>query len=407
MGKDKDGDKKERHPHTQGTVIAEDEDLALWLNQLWARKEFPERIELFQAFGRNKLDLGECIHHHDLKEPNVKLDIEQVAKLTNEFLSVAQNDCDVVQRKSWYLLRVIDYNRKAAPLVRRLGPLDPKRSYAIAKVGQGGDEEDADDEIMDPRSLAFRYNKENTEQNRWDKRRNDTIIGEMILLQDNIIKDLRQHNQLLMTQNMGMFQQMQESEDRKVQRDILLEEKKFSLYLKKEGLRTARNLLPSLFGPAEQPQPQQQMNGHGPTLVEGNGTNGATDHGPSRERTLVGNFLHDIDEEEELHIKLFGDFKEGEGNKLVQIAPGIFHLKQYSILLGVAGGRLAPSALDQLLPLGPDETIEQRPLAITKEQIAKAMNVGVTDGIGSALFEVVGLRKEAQAAAAQPPQATN
>ena len=396
MSKDKkDGNGKEPS-HPQGTVTPDDEDLALWLNQLWARKEFPQRVELFQAFGRNKNDLGECIHHVDFKE-NVKLDVEQVARLTNELIAVAQNDCDVVQRKSWYMVRVVDTSRKAQPLVRRLGPLDPKRSYKLAKVGES-DEEDEDD-VVDPRTLAFRYNKENTEQNRLVMRRNDSVLGDAITLLYSIINDLRQENQMHVSQKMAMIQQTQDAMNQQAQRDAMLEEKRFNLYLKKEGIRTARNLLPSLFGPPEQPQ-QQQMNGngHAPSLDGTNGA-GATDHGTSRERALIGNFLNDVGEDD-LSIKLFGDFKTGDNGKLVQIAPGIFHLKQYSILLGVAGGGYPPAALDQLLPLGPGETLEQRPLALTPEQIKKAMDAGVTEGIGSALFEVVGLRKEAQAAAA-------
>ena len=48
----------EHHP---GSIAAEDEQLSLWLNQLWARGEPPERIEAWQSFGKNRR--GEMVFH--------------------------------------------------------------------------------------------------------------------------------------------------------------------------------------------------------------------------------------------------------------------------------------------------------------------------------------------------------
>ena len=42
MAKKEDG--RDNH---QGSVAAEDDELTLWLNKLWARNEPPERIEVW------------------------------------------------------------------------------------------------------------------------------------------------------------------------------------------------------------------------------------------------------------------------------------------------------------------------------------------------------------------------
>jgi hypothetical protein len=60
--KHKDKDKDRDQPRT-GSVTTADADLTTWLHSFWARDEFPEAIEVWQTFGRNKQDRGKQIHH--------------------------------------------------------------------------------------------------------------------------------------------------------------------------------------------------------------------------------------------------------------------------------------------------------------------------------------------------------
>jgi hypothetical protein len=118
----------------------------------------------------------------------------------------------------------------------------------------------------------------------------------------------------------------------------------------------------------------------------------------SYERVLIDNFLNDC-EEAGLSVALFGEFDEKDG-RLVQTSPGIFTFEQFITFMKVGKGTLPPEALDDFMPGSGKEN------AITPEQIEKARAAGVTDGIGMALIELVGLRQRAKEAfvAAQKPQ---
>ena len=389
----------EQHNH-QGSVAPEDKDLTIWLDRLWARNEPPARVEVWQVFGRNDLTRGEMVFHEDFN-PKDKRDIEQTNKLSNEILAACQHDCDSKHRPkpASYQLAVIDRNRTSSPLVRRIGPLQPKRNYALARGGDGDGELDGDDEPLNVRNLELAQIKAAFDETRWDKQRNDRILGDvLLLLRDNVVES-RADNRHLMGQVMDMFGRLQEADDRRLEREIRLEKERFSIGMKKELMRSARNLLPGFFGGGG-------GGGETPPAVTSNGhTNGddsapqATTYGKSPERTLVDNFLHDIEEEgEELNIALFGDFEERDG-KMVQVQPGVFRFPQYRILVGVRDGKLPVSAVDQLMPESGHAN------AITMDQIKGASDAGVTEGTAMAILELVRMRRAAKEAAeaAKPP----
>lgn len=390
MSRDDDKDEKRSRTDHGGSVAPEDAELALWLNRLWARNEPPSRIEVWQMFGRNKAVRGEMIHHEDFKHGE-KLDIEQATKLSNEIIEAAQNDCDSTRREAWYQIAVIDHHRKSNPLVRRLGPLQPKRAYAIAKAG---DETEEDDDQGDIKATNLKYVQEGLAQARWDKQRYDRVMGEMLILQDSIIKQQQSQIDRMFDKQMTFFEKLQEAEDRRLDRDVVRAKEQFKIEMWQDGMRTARNLLPGLFA-AKRDESRSALPDEG-QHDGGNGNNGSSNgsaakqYGPSEERALVDNFLTDVERDEKLSVALFGDFEEREG-KLALVKPGIFSIKQYSILLKVRDGMLPPGALDQMMPDSGE------PLAITQEQVQKAIGAGVTDGIGMALFELMGLRNRRRA----------
>jgi len=381
MSKD---DKKPPEHHHQGSVAAEDEALSLWLGQQWVR-ESPERIELWQMFGRKR---GEMIHHEDFKLGE-KLDVEQANKLANDLLASAQNDCDSATKESKYQLAIIDRNRKSQPLVRGIGPLQPKRAYAITKAGADDDDEDE--------SLNLRYAKTTLDECRWDKQRHDRVMDGMLLLQNSLIQDLRRDRAELMASNMAIFQQLQDAQDRALDRELIREREKFKRTLWEDGLRTVRNILPGFMnngasnGTAPNPPPS---NGNG----NGHSTAPVKDYGASPERALVDNFLYDC-EKTKIDIALFGDWDDQDG-KLVQIKPGIFSAEQFYILVGVRNGRFPAEALDELMPDSGQKN------AITEEQVKKAGEAGVTEGIGMAIIQLVDLRKRAKEEAAAAANGT-
>ena len=393
-----------------GSVAPEDKELTLWIDRMWSRNEPPARVEVWQVFGRNDLTRGEMIFHEDFS-PKEKRDIEHNNKLANEILAACQHDCDSKHRPkpASYQIAIIDKNRTASPLVRRVGPLQPKRTYALAIPGERG--EDGDDDPIDIRNIELTQIKAAFEEVRHDKNRNDRILGDvLLLLRDNVLES-RQDNRHLMGQVMDMFGRLQEADDRRLEREIRLEKERFNLVMKKELMRGARNLIPGFFSKDDAPRAAVSNNGHshdgnGHANGNGNGQAAQVDHGKSPERALIDNFLNDIEEEgEELNIKLFGDFEERDG-KMVQIAPGIFRFPQYRILVGVRDGKLPVHAVDVLLPESGHEN------AITMEQLTGASDAGVSEGTALAILELVKLRRAARDAAPPPstpptnPQAT-
>jgi hypothetical protein len=321
VNKDKDDDTKSRDKsranHHTGSVAAEDDELTKWLIRLWARNEPPERLELWQMFGRNKAVRGEMIHHEDFR-PGDKLDVEQANKLANEIMEAAQNDCDSLRRDSSYQLAVIDRNRRATPLVRRIGPISPVRSYAVTKIGDGDSEGGDDDENVSAHNVQLKYLQEGMSQLRWEKNRTDHVIGEMLVLQNNIIQKQQSVIDQFFDKLIVSFEKRQESEDRSLDRELAREKGRFMLNMWQDGVSTAKNLLPGFFG---------GTNGSGGGNGATNGTNGANGHNekPSPERLLVTNFLTDVGRKPDLETALFGNFEvqeqEDGSKKMVQTVP--------------------------------------------------------------------------------------
>lgn len=392
MGKDKE---QKEQPRRVGSVAAEDDELTLWLNRLWARNEYPERVEVWQMFGRNKAVRGEMIFHEDF--PQQKLDIEQANRLANEIIAAAQNDCDVLRKAAWFQIVVIDRNRKATPLTRRIGPLQPKHHYALSSIS-GADKEDSesDDEELSPQQLNRAYVKEAMEQARWDKQRYDRVMGEMLLLQHNIIQQQQGMVDSLLTKYAMMFEKANEAADRALDRELIREREKMKLSLMKDGFRTVRNLLPGMFAPdPEASAPNVATHGNADNGHANGHVNKSTPAASSPERQLVDNFLNDIHEDEILTTKLFGDFAEQPDGTWALVKPGIFSFEQYKILIGVRDGKLPVEKLDELLPQS------GFPTEIKPEQVAAAGNAGVTESIGLSLLQLVALRNKAKEAKGQ------
>jgi hypothetical protein len=389
MSKDKDKKPTAEHHHP-GSVAPEDEELTRFLNKMWARNEPPERVEVWQVFGKEKRDRGEMIFHEDFG-PGRKLDVEQANHLANEIIAAAQNDCESTpkRREAYYQIAVIDRNRRSVPLTRRLGPLRPTRNLSLARSSDPLDDADGDEEELSLRSLEHNRLKTGFEEARWGANRNDRVLGELLMLMGSLITEQREENRGLRVENREAYRIMQDELDRSTQRKIALEKEKFKFDLLQEGVRGARNLLPGLFAEAKSPSPSDGDD-HGSNGSNGNGhSNGAPkNYGTSPERALVDNFLHDC-EKAGIIDKLFGECEE-LGGKLVITKPGVFGIKQIYIMNGVRGGHLPVTALDPLMPgSGHAE-------AITEDQIKQAMENGVTDGIGTALMELLALRKRAK-----------
>jgi hypothetical protein len=390
--KHKDKDKDRDQPRT-GSVTTADADLTTWLHSFWARDEFPEAIEVWQTFGRNKQDRGKQIHHVTFRA-NDRLDQERCTKLTNEMIAAMQNDADVIGRPQHYEIAIVDKHRRALPTVRRFGPVRPKQAYLAQQDGGGSSEEEGDDGDfpVTGKNLALAYTDRFFNQIQWDKQRYDAVIGDMLGLQRSTILEQRGFIEKLMGQVMTMFVQTQEALDRSADRELARKKSEMWLAMMGDGVRMARNLVPALLGQAPdaagaQPVQLGAQPAAAPRLAP-----------PSREQTLVDNFLHDC-EATKISITLFGDWEQDASGRLLQKAPGIFSKEQFSILLGVRERALPPEALDVLLP------DSGHALAVTMDQMAKVEPI-MTAGTATSLIEAFNLRRAARERAQARAQST-
>jgi len=362
-------EKKEKRPHTTGSVVPEDSSLSLWLTRIWTQGEVPERVELWQVTGRNKMVRGNRIFHQVLK-PNERLDIEQANKLANEIIEAAQNDADALRQNGNYEIAIVDRNRGAAPTVRRLGPLSPKRTYLV-QDGQALEELE-DSELPTGKGLALTYAQESLQAVRWERSRNDRVLGEVIAVLMRRLDSSESNIDRLMTKVITFFEVAQTALDRSADRETLREREKFKLMMYQDGWSTAKNLVPGLFASGQK------------ALAGKNGSDATPRYEP--ERQLVENFLTDVERAgEPLQIKLFGNWEDGPDGKPVLKEPGIFSLEQFAILMRVRQGKLPVDELSRLMPKSGDAQ------EITEDQIKAAMAAGVTGGMATALFELVGL----------------
>jgi hypothetical protein len=416
--------KKEKEERNRGSSTPEDEELTIWIQQLWRDDESPVKIHVVQLAQRGQA-FGSIIDREDFPSPKL-IDADRAAELANRFITSAQSDCDKVVRKAQsYGIIAYDSARASEPYRRYPLYLRPRNAFLMTPQQASGMESEDDDEQVDAKSLSLRYTKSLIDASQFDKEHYSKVFGETFLLLREMVRE--QHSQVseLMSQNMRMFgevitairareEAMSSAEDRAEQREW----RKMKMTLAQDGMRTVRNMLPSLIGQgraapppapaASQPQaqlrpqaavasprPQPKMSAAPqpqpqPALEDGIGAH--EDQPPemvqpqSAEAICIDNFLNDC-EQTGVAVKLFGDWRDSDG-KLALVERGIFTEQQFLVFVRVRDGRLPVEALDGLLP------DSGSPLAISDEQIMRAMPL-LTEGTAMGLMELLNLRKTA------------
>lgn len=359
-----------------GSVHATDAALTTWLHKLWHADEPPQRIEVWQMFNPRVSVRGQLIFHIDFK-PNSKYSAEDANRLANEIRAVAQDDCNAAERKSYYEIQVIDHNRGAAPLVRRLGPLEPVLAY-LTKPGDDH-ERDADDELPGPRTVTERYNERMMRHLEQKENSLNRVLGDTLLMMRDHIVEQRTWIASMMSQNIQFHGELQNALDRRKERELSGAWTELKVGMARDALRSGRNVLLGLFGSAAA-EPAKQVNMTAATAVA---SAVVKKIGRSVERSLIDGFLTDC-EQLGLLPQLFGEWNE-QGP--LADKPGIFTPAQFAVLIRVRDGELPPEAVDEIIPGfgGKHE--------ISFEQIARAQPL-IPDGIGQALIELKTLREQ-------------
>lgn len=410
----KDRKEDKNHPPRQGSVSADDNDLLKWLHGLWIRKDAPEKLEVFMVTGQKKDVRGPMIYHDDFKGNDDK-NPEECALLVNKIIAAAQHDCNVTQTKSWYEVAVIDRNRMSAPLSFRIGPFFPKTQY-LTRPGGARDADNEDEDLPPARSLSLAYIKESYAQIRWEKEQVYQILGQTLLMQQQMIAEGRNENNVLRQSNISLFMTTQDALDRKEDRDDRREDRQVQRARDKlfaDGLREAgriagvyapglfRALLPqSVVQQGESAAAQQ-------TASQQQQSNGPPDYGQSEEREYVEKFFRFIKDEKAGDVsvdeKLLGDWIDVDGVMQPNPDPskaGILKPDQVRLLIALSRGWCHPDRVDELSPES------GHPNAITGEQLMAAQSI-VPQSAMACVFELLGLRADKREKAAASKTTTN
>jgi len=384
--KKKKKDKEETvEPRNPATITPDNPDLARWIQELWAENESPQKICVVQLMQRGRVfgTIVKTVAFHG----NRRLGADEAGELSNSLLAVAQEDCDVVVRKPQaYGVIAYDASKGSEPYSRKALLLRPK-AYLVEQ-SRAHEEDDDEDNPQDAKTIALRYLQEQVKALQFEKTHYATGIGDaMTVLRDSNeelrgwVSDLITQNRAIFSEAMGALRQLEEARSAELDRKIALEWAQLKISLAKDGMRTARNLLPGILS-------GDKGGNEGGTNSPSNGNgNGSGTKTKSMEQVLVDNFLNDCGDTG-VQVALFGDceVKNGELKLVDESKPGIFTLRQFAILLQVREGNLPAEALDALMPGS------GKPDSITPEQIAKAQPL-LTEGTGMALMELVGLRR--------------
>jgi hypothetical protein len=336
-------------------------DLALFtfLDKLFGMDDKPEKIELRQAFGPGLRKYGRALTQKEWKPSAPKATREQLVAIANEFIDLAQNDCNAIGKRHGYVVAAKHYAK--ADIFYATYPFVRMPTQSAAEDYDPNDpNHDADvppdivrrDQLIQDVLAHVRENDEHERfrQDQHAKSMQDLIANYQTLAQQLMQMDIEK-NRLISEQlkeNRDLFKVAQEAMSQEAERQLAIEKQKFHMALAGDALQFLKAVVPLAITHRQQSQL----------------TNGQPQpDGPSAEGVAIRAFLEGLTQQQgEL---LFGKLiEDADGPKL---APGgIFSVDQAAIFAGVGHKNMSPTALDQLI---------EGPLAITLEQLGKAQEV--------------------------------
>lgn len=413
--KKKEADK--RTPPRTGPVRPADPELVAFLERLWTRNNPPDGLVVYRVIGSQRNVRAEKIFsEHFAADAN--FDIERCTKLANEIVATAQNDADCNERRSLYEIEIADPYQGGPPLRRRIGPFAPQQAYLNGGEGRGGggfgsggNEDDEDTGIPGLRPLTHVYLDKMIGTLDRTLQQVHAVVGDVMTLQQGIIVTQQANAERQQNQLYAMNEQVQNSKDRELDRELVREREKAKLKGINTALRVGENVLAGWLGPdMVDGAPTKRLAAAATAPGEAEPSAPTARYGRSRERTIVENFLGECKEEStttpdgrqvNIAVELFGDWEKGDELALADVfaglrlnKPGIFTPAQFGIFVGVAGGELPPEALDQII------TGSGKPQEISMEQLMRAQPL-ITQSMMVALQQLKQLRDEAAAQKAQ------
>lgn len=301
----------------------------------------PEKLELKQVYGPGARKHGTTILVKDYKANAPKPTREQLVAITNEFMALAQQNCDSVGKPHKYVIAARHFAKSDTYYAAWVLAMKPRQRPGDELEG---DEEESATSAEDRRRESFlQYTldhlKEGNENRRWEQDQFSTAIGHLFERYENIIEKSFARIEHLESKYLDFFKAAEEALSKKQERDLAADREKFKMQMMQSGFEFLKQMAPVAVN---------QLTGKQTIPTE-----------KSAESIAVHSFLEGLSEQQ--GIALFGPFENG--------APigAIFTPSQAAIFFAVAECKAPPSELDRLLDGGDH--------AITTEQIGKAQTV--------------------------------
>lgn len=412
----------------RGSTQPLDSEFAKWIERQFRSGESPQVIDAYPLFkGRDK---EERLYHYDIKAEET-ITTERAVELSNDIFSDCQIHCDRLPRialnregSKTYQVVIIDERRGgiAKPVGTWLLDLMPRIHQPPPLDNNENDGLDADDgDALTSRKMMLEVFKEVTGRTDRNQANMGVMVGEVMMLLKDSLKDSFDQNRELHRDGREMMREFREmiraegqrrveekavaidaanaEVEREARRATLMKENMWTNVMQAgmlEGVKVLGHLFPGfgqLFSALLQgkppPAPPQL-----PTNGTSGGTNGTTPNGQAQlpaasEKVLIDRFIETaektkFDESHTIAEKLFGKDENGK-----TIEPGIFTREQVSILTGIHVGTVPIEAIDNLLPgSGKSEALDGL-------QMAKAVAVLPSEMV-EMISKVLEMRKAAK-----------
>lgn len=364
---------------TQVIPHADRPDVFAFIERLFfGTEDKPERIELRQAYGPGCRKYGDVvIHLKEFKGNTEKPNKEKMAALSNEFVEIAQSNCNEIGKAHKYALLAKHTTKSAAPYGVWIISMMPKQSAHYDPAAPEDEDEDAPGafEKRHARQLmehSLDHIKQSDENERWRQEQFSAAMGHILERCDVIIQGQSERIKFLETRNIEMLTVVEQSLDKKQERDMKYENHRMKI----DGIREAGKVLSTLLPVAVNRLTARSNDPATAALAEADAL-----------APILGTLTEDQ------QAQLWGPpVKEGE---TAIAGRGILTPDQAVILCSVADKAMDAAALEQLLE-GGQHPITNEQLNALASVLAQEQIIPLVD-----LFTQIKNRKEARAKGAQ------
>lgn len=333
-----------------------------WIEDKFRGKDArPNFFYLRQAFGRSGSQyLPDIIFEKEFKPNQKEPERAEMVAIANKIFAVAQDHCRELGRPALYVVHAISHEKGAAPYGGHLMRLRPIAMNGDELLGGGaggggaggdaGDDEVQSDAVNRQRLLdqSLEHQRANDEHARFMQDCFQKSMGSILAIQQEMIREARQENQTLKSQQLDWWKAIQAAEDKSLEREMQRTNNKIKAELLERGAGLVMQMIPVVAKQLDRNKNGGALPANGSAIEE------------SAESISIRQFVAGLSDEQRAAI--LGTFDEAG-----TYTPGLFSAQQVKIFADVAELKQPAEALEALLPNGT--------FAISMEQITAAQAV--------------------------------